>query len=61
MPWQTDGKDGGSFKYKYHPGGDHSKPAREAPSALNTVIVPKVNLPKELHDAFNKYGKDDFE
>lgn len=46
MPWQTD-KDGNKdFKYQYHPGGDTSKPLKEAPSALNVVIVPDVNLPK---------------
>ncbi len=49
MPWQDDSsasKSGGSFKYKYHPGGDPKKPPKEAPSALNTVIVPNVTLPK---------------
>lgn len=30
----------------YHPGGDVTQPPKEAPSALNTVIVPNVNLPK---------------
>jgi hypothetical protein len=45
MPWQTD-KQQGDFKYQYHPGGDTSKAPKEAPSALNVVIVPNVNLPK---------------
>ena len=44
MPWQTDGSQLG--KYKYHPGGDPTKPPKEAPSALHSVIVPNVNLPK---------------
>ena len=40
-PWKTEG--GG--KYQYHPGGDTSK-RRDAPSALNEVVIPNVNLPK---------------
>ncbi|KAI9689140.1 MAG: hypothetical protein M1822_000878 [Bathelium mastoideum] len=55
-PWNT----GGSGKYQYHPGGDSSQGKKEAPSALNVVIVPDVTLPKYLHDKFNKYGKDDY-
>ena len=54
-PWKT----GGEGKYLYHPGGDTSH-RKEAPSALNTVIVPNVNLPKELHEKYNKYGKDGY-
>ncbi|KAK3075648.1 hypothetical protein LTS18_014006, partial [Coniosporium uncinatum] len=50
-PWNAGG---GTGKYQYHPGGDTST-KKDAPSALNTVIVPNVNLPKELHDKFNKY------
>ena len=50
MPWQTDSKgdgaDGGSFKYQYHPGGDKTKTPKDAPSALHSVIVPNVTLPK---------------
>ncbi len=50
MPWQVgDSKDDGTgelFKYKYHPGGDKKKGLKEAPSALNTVIVPNVTLTK---------------
>jgi len=41
-PWKT----GGSAKYQYHPGGDTSQPRKDAPSALNEVIIPNVNLPK---------------
>lgn len=48
MPWETDEKDSeskGNFKYRYHPHGDKSKPLKEAPSALNEVIIPNVTLP----------------
>lgn len=41
-PWKT----GSDAKYQYHPGGDSSKPRKDAPSALNEVIVPNVNLPR---------------
>lgn len=41
-PWNT----GSDAKYQFHPGGDTSKPKKDAPSALNEVIVPNVNLPK---------------
>jgi hypothetical protein len=56
MPWES----GSEGKYKYHPGGDASQEPRDAPSALNTVIVPNVTLPRELHDKFNKWGKDGY-
>lgn len=50
MPWQTDddGQDDLSkqFKYRYHPRGDRTKEPKNAPSALNTVIIPNVTLPK---------------
>ncbi|MCJ1312412.1 hypothetical protein MMC25_006086 [Agyrium rufum] len=50
MPWENDGHDSKAAdehaKYKYHPGADPSKPAKDAPSALNSVIVPNVTLPK---------------
>ncbi|KAF2674880.1 hypothetical protein BT63DRAFT_420140 [Microthyrium microscopicum] len=55
-PWNT-GKDA---KYQYHPYGDTSKEPKDAPSPLRTSIIPNVNLPKDLHDQFNKYGKDDY-
>ncbi|KAK0510341.1 hypothetical protein JMJ35_007735 [Cladonia borealis] len=63
MPWQTaaTSEEGNpNFKYKYHPGGDRTKAPKDAPSALHSVIVPNVTLPKSLHDQFNKYGKDDY-
>ena len=48
MPWEVDDAEAEkeSFKYRYHPGGDKSKPLKNAPSALNVVIIPDVNLPK---------------
>ncbi|KAL8914152.1 MAG: hypothetical protein Q9171_001147 [Xanthocarpia ochracea] len=50
MPWQTESSKGDKgnphFKYQYHPGGDRTKAPKDAPSALNTVIVPNVTLPK---------------
>ena len=50
MPWQVDhdSHDDHSkhFKYQYHPQGDRNQAPRNAPSALNTVIVPNVTLPK---------------
>lgn len=44
MPWEGD-SEGKVYKYQYHPHGDKSQPLRNAPSALNTVIVPDVTLP----------------
>jgi hypothetical protein len=55
MPWQVEGKGKGPdehFKYQYHPGGDTSKAPKHAPSALNTVIVPAVNLPKVVQSRY---------
>ena len=49
MPWQTSAtsEEGNpNFKYKYHPGGDRTKAPKDAPSALHSVIVPNVTLPK---------------
>lgn len=57
MPWEGDASGG---KYKYHPGGDLNQEPKEAPSALNVVVVPNVTLPKELHDKFNKWGKEGY-
>lgn len=54
MPWESEG----SGKYKYHPNGDGRAEPRDAPSALNAVIVPNVTLPKEMHDKYNKYGRE---
>ncbi|KAI4157231.1 MAG: hypothetical protein L6R39_000736 [Caloplaca ligustica] len=62
MPWQKQGKDKDAiYKYQYHPGGDKSKAPKNAPSALNSVIIPNVTLPKSWHDQFNKYGKDEYD
>lgn len=63
-PWKT----GGNAAYQYHPHGDTSKPRKDAPSALNEVIIPNVNLPKvsengmleghrESHDPVSRMGK----
>jgi len=64
MPWQTESTKGDDarehFKYQYHPGGDPRNPPKDAPSALHSVIVPNVNLPKELHEKYNKWGKDGY-
>ncbi|KAL5117657.1 hypothetical protein ACEQ8H_004405 [Pleosporales sp. CAS-2024a] len=54
-PW----KQGGTGPYQYHPGGDTSV-KKDAPSALNVVVIPNVTLPKELHDTYNKWGKDGY-
>lgn len=43
MPWETGSGEG---KYSYYPGGDRSAEPKEAPSAVNVVVVPDVNLPK---------------
>ncbi|KAI5357566.1 Putative uncharacterized protein C3H7.08c [Septoria linicola] len=55
-PWKT----GGEARYQYHPGGDPSRGKKDAPSALNEVIIPNVNLPKELHEKYNKWGKEGY-
>ncbi|KAI9039138.1 uncharacterized protein KD926_009887 [Aspergillus affinis] len=60
MPWERE-DDGKVYKYQYHPHGDKSQPLRNAPSALNTVIVPNVTLPEDLHERFNKYGKEEWD
>ena len=41
-PWES----GTSGKYQYHPGGDRTKAPKDAPSALHSVVVPNVTLPK---------------
>lgn len=50
MPWQGETTEGdkarGDYKYQYHPGGNPKNPPKDAPSALHSVIVPNVNLPK---------------
>ncbi|KAH6651797.1 hypothetical protein BKA67DRAFT_571936 [Truncatella angustata] len=57
MPWESGSGDG---KYQYHPGGDTSAAPKDAPSAVNVVVIPDVNLPKNLHDKYNKWGKDGY-
>ncbi|KAL1875698.1 hypothetical protein VTK73DRAFT_9953 [Phialemonium thermophilum] len=57
MPWETGSTQG---KYQYHPGGDPSAAPKDAPSAINVVVVPDVNLPKRLHDKYNKWGKEGY-
>ncbi|KAG6002216.1 hypothetical protein E4U21_003307 [Claviceps maximensis] len=56
MPWEGDAQG----KYKYHPGGDLNADPKDAPSALNAVVVPNVTLPRELHDKYNKWGKEGY-
>ena len=43
MPWETGSEAG---KYQYHPGGDPANAPKDAPSAVNVVVVPDVDLPK---------------
>lgn len=43
MPWETGSESG---KYQYHPGGDPANAPKDAPSAVNVVVVPDVDLPK---------------
>ncbi|KAK3396059.1 hypothetical protein B0T20DRAFT_259710 [Sordaria brevicollis] len=57
MPWESGS---GAGKYQYHPGGDPSAAPKDAPSAVNVVVVPNVNLPKSLHDKYNKWGKEGY-
>ncbi|KAI0118216.1 hypothetical protein GGR51DRAFT_554709 [Nemania sp. FL0031] len=57
MPWETGAAEG---KYRYHPGGDGSAEPKDAPSAVNVVVIPNVDLPKRLHDKYNKWGKDGY-
>ncbi|TIA59076.1 hypothetical protein D6C77_05097 [Aureobasidium pullulans] len=61
-PWK-DGAEGSTGKYRYHARATPGKEARvkDAPSALNTVIVPNVNLPRSLHEKYNKWGKDEYD
>ncbi|KAL2753972.1 hypothetical protein ACRALDRAFT_1069894 [Sodiomyces alcalophilus JCM 7366] len=55
-PWETNG----TGAYRYHPGGDPNNDPKEAPSAVNVVVVPDVTVTKELHDRFNKWGKEGY-
>lgn len=43
MPWETGATEG---KYRYHPGGDGTAEPKDAPSAVNVVVIPNVDLPK---------------
>lgn len=50
-PWaakdgEVENSDGNNYKYMYHPDGDYRNAPKKAPGALNSVIVPNVNLPK---------------
>ncbi|KIV82953.1 hypothetical protein PV11_05015 [Exophiala sideris] len=63
MPWQVDHDhedESKHFKYQYHPKGDTSQAPKNAPSALNVVVVPNVTLPKDIHDKLNKWGKEGY-
>jgi hypothetical protein len=46
-------------RYQYHPGGDPKNPPKDAPSALHSVIVPNVNLPKVM--PFGGQWRDEYE
>ena len=54
-PWKT----GEHARYQYHPHGDTSKAKKDAPSALNEVIIPNVNLPKVSLDILSFCGTSD--
>ncbi|ROT40935.1 hypothetical protein SODALDRAFT_108239 [Sodiomyces alkalinus F11] len=55
-PWETNG----SGAYRYYPGGDRKNEPKDAPSAVNVVVVPEVTVSKELHERFNKWGKEGY-
>ncbi|SPQ19677.1 6b07642e-df81-416b-b66a-56527c1efbaf [Thermothielavioides terrestris] len=57
MPWEAGS---GQGKYQYYPGGDANAAPKDAPSAVNVVVIPDVELPKRLHDKYNKWGKDGY-
>ena len=58
-PWQTEGAGGsGDFKYQYHPGGNPDNAPKDAPSALHSVIIPNVNLPKVRQCVSRPKGRD---
>lgn len=57
-PWRGEG---GTGKYMYYPQGNPMHPPKQAPSALNHVVIPNVNLPKELHEKYNKWGKPEYD
>ncbi|KAF2405294.1 hypothetical protein EJ06DRAFT_20221 [Trichodelitschia bisporula] len=57
-PWKDSSTKGA---YKYVPHSDLRNPPKNAPSAMHSVIVPNVTLPRSLHQEFNKYGKPEWE
>lgn len=61
MPWQVDDPDqdddSKNFKYQYHPRGDKNARPKKAPSALNTVIIPNVTLPKVWPDSRSRHSE----
>ncbi|RFU24372.1 hypothetical protein B7463_g11959, partial [Scytalidium lignicola] len=57
LPWE---KEGATGKYSYHPQANLNNAPKEAPSALHSVVIPNVNLPKELHEKYNKWGKEGY-
>ncbi|KAI9893345.1 MAG: hypothetical protein M1814_006641 [Vezdaea aestivalis] len=61
MPWEVEGAENQAhFKYQYHPGGDPSKAAKNAPSALHSRVIPNVTLTRKEHERVNKWGKEDW-
>lgn len=50
-PWETGSGEG---KYQYYPGGDKNAAPKDAPSAINVVVVPDVTLPKVRHSDSGK-------
>ncbi|CAD0113335.1 unnamed protein product, partial [Aureobasidium uvarum] len=55
-PWK-EGAEGSAGKYRYTDSRSGYVKIKDAPKALNSVIVPGVNLPKR----FNKWGKEEFD
>lgn len=49
-PWNASDEElekmGKDYKYKYYPHADYRNKPRTAPSALHSVVVPNVTLPK---------------
>lgn len=54
MPWEHEGGEG---KYSYHPGRDTRNAPKDAPSAINVVVVPDVTLPKVNISSFPVYWR----
>ncbi|KAI5779841.1 hypothetical protein EDC01DRAFT_776863 [Geopyxis carbonaria] len=52
--------DGRDYKYKYHPGANYRNAPKKAPGALHSVVVPSVTVSREVHERFNKYGREEF-